>query len=265
MSDNIEEKIQLKDNHELQIIRDDNAPNPRLEWDNFGHMACWHNRYNLGDSTKSKNRNHFEPIHSNTEDMLRHITGSHPDDEEFEEIFTEWLPNEKDRRERYNKVMETIWDRAYKLAVILPLRLYDHSGITMSVGSGAHWQDPGGWDSGQVGWIYATEEDAKTNWGIENWNETTERDGKTITYKEFSEILLRGEVETYDQYLTGDVYGFKLIKKTPKTWVNKEDPTEEEEEIDEEEVDSCWGFHTSDWKENGMMEHIADDLIPETL
>jgi hypothetical protein len=241
------EIIQLKDNHELRIYQDTDTQNPRTEWDNFGHMACWHRSYNLGDCEKGTGRRNWTPIHENTDAMLAHITGAHPDDSELE----------------YKEALADIWDRANKLAVILPLRLFDHSGISMSVGSGAHPFDPGGWDSGQVGWIYATEEDAKKNWGIKSWDETTECDGKTITYREYSEILLRGEVETYDQYLTGDVYGFVLVKKTPKTWVNKDDPTETVDEIDEEEVDSCWGFFGSDWKENGITDHIPNELIPD--
>jgi hypothetical protein len=40
------------------------------------------------------------------------------------------------------------------------------------------------------------------------------------------EKYLTGEVETYDQYLTGEVYGFTIEKGE-----------------DEEHVDSCWGFY----------------------
>lgn len=93
----------------------------------------------------------------------------------------------------------------HKAALILPLGLYDHSGITMYVGD-VHDR----WDGGQVGFIYCTQEDIDREW-----------DGD----REKAENYLRGEVKTYDQYLRGDVYGFVV------------------EDDREGEVDSCWGFY----------------------
>ncbi len=93
-----------------------------------------------------------------------------------------------------------------KAVIILPLGLYDHSGITMYVGD-SHDR----WDGGQVGFIYCTQEDIDREW-----------DGD----KQKAEDYLRGEVKTYDQYLVGDIYGFTITN--PK---------------DGEEIDSCWGFY----------------------
>ena len=81
--------------------------------------------------------------------------------------------------------------------VILPLCLLDHSGITMYVGNGAHRCDPGGWDSGRVGFIYATKEKILKEFG-------KKRLSKSLLEK--VEKVLRSEVKVYDQYLTGDVY-----------------------------------------------------------
>lgn len=95
--------------------------------------------------------------------------------------------------------------------VILPLYLYDHSGITMNT-KGFHCR----WDSGQVGWIYATYEDIKKEYSV-----------KKVTQKTLEEVkkLLTSEVETYDQYLTGQVYGYVI------------------EDKEGEHLDSCWGFY----------------------
>lgn len=90
---------------------------------------------------------------------------------------------------------------------ILPLYLYDHSGITMSTGS---FSCP--WDSGQVGWIYADAEMIEKEYG----KVTPETLGK-------AKEVLEAEVLTYDYYLTGQCYGFQLFEG-------------------EEEIDSCWGF-----------------------
>lgn len=118
---------------------------------------------------------------------------------------------------------------------ILPLYLYDHSGITMSTGP---FSCP--WDSGQVGWIYVSKEAIRKEWGKKRISPKL----KKLIYKN-----LEGEVYTYDQYLTGDVYGFELVRE------------HEDCEIDggEEFLDSCWGFYGSDPKKNGMWDHISSE------
>ena len=105
------------------------------------------------------------------------------------------------------------------VCVILPLYLYDHSGITMNTTGFSC-----GWDSGQVGWILVSKEKVKSEYGV-----------KRITKDIIEKVtnVLKGEVETYDQYLTGDVYGYRVSK------VEKCDKGCEHDE----EVDSCWGFY----------------------
>jgi hypothetical protein len=95
-------------------------------------------------------------------------------------------------------------------AAILPLYIYDHSGITMNT-TGFSCR----WDSGQVGFIYATKEKIRAEYG---W--------KRLTKKRLQQIqdILDGEVKTYDQYLTGDVYGYTIEKNG-------------------EHIDSCWGYY----------------------
>ena len=68
--------------------------------------------------------------------------------------------------------------------VILPLYLYDHSGITMNT---TGFSCP--WDSGQVGWIYVDADGIKKEYG----KVTPETINKTRT-------VMNGEVETYDYY-----------------------------------------------------------------
>lgn len=122
--------------------------------------------------------------------------------------------------------------------IYLPLYLYDHSGITMST---TKFNDE--WDSGQVGWIYVTKEQARKELGK-----------KRLT-KELQERIidiLKNEVRTYDLYLTGEIYGYTL----------------EDEENNFE--DSCGGFFgDSDIKY--MKEHVPEkyhflfDEILETV
>ena len=112
---------------------------------------------------------------------------------------------------------------------MLSLRLYDHSGISMSTSTRYPYNCP--WDSGWIGLIYVTQE--KLN--------------ETGTDKKTAEDILEAEVKTYDQYLRGDIYGFTLYE------VKKCDLGYEHREI----IDSCWGFYGSDFKDNGLLDHAG--------
>lgn len=184
----------------IKIIHDDDPQNPRRDWDPFGHMICFHRRYDLGD----------KHTHSDVEEFLRDLS-QWDDEKDF------------DYAEAYAIIMEN--------NVILPLYLYDHSGITMSTGS---FGDR--WDSGQVGWIYASKKDVCENWGVKDWEDMVKNnDGEMLSAKEYAKVLLEGEVETYDKFITGEVYGFKVI-----------DP-------DGEDIHSCWGFF-GDTEKSGLLD-----------
>lgn len=144
--------------------------------------------------------------------------------------FNGWDELEKYLYEEENAVM------------ILPLYLYDHSGLRMKVGSfqGLLPEGHARFDSGQVGFIYVSGKDIREQYGV-----------KRITpqLRKKVEAILIGEVETYDQYLCNDIYGFELVKITK---------CDKCESGDEEVTDSCWGFYGSDIKTNGMLEHLDD-------
>ena len=117
------------------------------------------------------------------------------------------------------------WLRIFHGAiVVLPLGLIDHSGISMYVGAGAHFADPGGWDSGIVGLIFDTPERRAVCWGDDP------ADPEKI------EAALRSEVEVYDQYLRGEVYGAVYEKRY--VWTREDGETRREWEQEE----SVWGI-----------------------
>jgi hypothetical protein len=97
-------------------------------------------------------------------------------------------------------------------ALILPLYMYDHSGITISTSYTYPYNDR--WDAGQLGFIYVSYADIRKEYGV-----------KRISSKimERARQMLLNEVETYDNYLCGEVYGYVITDK---------DDNEE----------SCWGF-----------------------
>lgn len=98
-----------------------------------------------------------------------------------------------------------------KNCIVLPIYLYDHSGITINTTGFACR-----WDSGQVGVIYCTKADAIREFG-----------NKVCTAKVRDKALkvLKAEIEELDQYIQGDVYGYQVF-----------DPSGEV-------VDSCWGYY----------------------
>lgn len=98
------------------------------------------------------------------------------------------------------------------VGVILPLYLYDHSGITMRT---RPFSCP--WDSGQVGFIFISKEKMRHEY---SYKRISKKLRKRV------EGYLEAEVKTYDQYLTGEMYGFSITNT----------------EIDDD-IDSCWGFY----------------------
>lgn len=183
-------------------IEYDEFPESPREWSNLGRMVCWHSRYNLGDF-----------------DDRKRPRASHTDGTEFDtpSEFREW------------------WNEHGKGGVILPLYLYDHSGITMSTGP---FSCP--WDSGQVGYIYATREMICKEYGCKRITKQT---------REKVEKCLESEVKTYDDYLTGQIYSFHV-----------ENPDGED--------DSCCGMYGLDYcreEATRSADHIANQRDAKTL
>lgn len=98
-------------------------------------------------------------------------------------------------KHNYNSDDYSGWDdfknqlmRDNDVHTILPIYLYDHSGITIRTTS---FNDR--WDSGQVGWIYIT--------------------NKNVEFIDNPKEKLIHDVELYDKYLRGEIYNYELIQK----------------------------------------------------
>ena len=109
-----------------------------------------------------------------------------------------------------------------KDVISLSLYLYDHSGLYLkSSRNGNPWYNaplPQGhaqFDSGLVGYIAVTKEKI-----LEEWSK--KRMSKALMEKAFN--LLESEVQTYADYIKGNVYGYVI-------------------EHDGERINSCWGFY----------------------
>lgn len=163
--------------HTIKIFYDPDAESPR-EWSNLGKLICWHRRYRLGDSHQF----------------------------DSPEAFLRDLADVSDHSELS---MQQLRDRAERKAILLPVFLYDHSGLAMNT---IGFQCP--WDSGQVGYVYVTLKAVRKEFGVKR---------VTKALREKAEDILRSEIVSYDAYLGGRVYGYVI-------------------EQDGEEIDACWGF-----------------------
>ena len=156
------------------------------------------------------------------------------------------LPNEIDfNKDDYNSFseMRRAIEKEYDVCCILPVWMYDHSGISLSTGRTCEW------DSIQIGFIFLTKENARQQ-------HKCKRISKRI--KDMVEKNLIAEIEIYGQYLNGDVYDFALERalevKVRKTYSTGE--VKEEIEIEYEDIDSCGGFYNkADMKDNVSEEY----------
>ena len=187
------EEITTYHGYDIAISQDDDAESPR-EWDNLGTMVCWHSRYDLGDE-QPKECDPWDYMLATLDTILKdtHMPSLR---DELEALLHRWWDGDDIPREE----VEVEFDKHF---VRLPLYLYDHSGITMSCAPFSC-----SWDSGQVGFIYA--------------HRSKQHElGKGHTLEE----VLKAEVEVYDQYLTGDVWCYRI------------------EDKDGDTIDSCCGFY----------------------
>lgn len=115
--------------------------------------------------------------------------------------------------------------------IVLPVYMYDHSGITINT-TGFSCR----WDSGQAGIIYMSKADAVKNWGKKIC---------TAKVREQAVACLRAEIEELDNYLTGSVYGYCVYQINLDSLDEGDTLHDLKENFDDhgEIVDSCWGFY----------------------
>ena len=125
---------------------------------------------------------------------------------------------------RSPEALQEFFDENKDSVVYLPIYLYDHSGITISTSPFSCR-----WDSGQVGFIYATKAKVIEEYGAFSREAQEQAKGR-----------LDGEVETCDTYIKGEVYDYTI----------------DGELCD----DSCGGFHGFDWEDNGLLEYARNAI-----
>lgn len=130
-----------------------------------------------------------------------------------------------------NERLQELEELFFRKYVGQRLYIYDHSGITIST-------KPFDcrFDSGQFGYIYTTKEKIRNLLGVKN---VTQKIRKRV------HKFLEAEVDEFDTYLRGDVYGFEI--------------RDENNEL----IDSCYGFYGVNWEENGLKDYLPEHLHPQ--
>jgi len=82
--------------------------------------------------------------------------------------------------------------KEFNAVVIVPLTLYDHSGISLSIG------EKRGWDTSPVGFMFVDKKNMI--------------DG---CFKSKADALhtIKSDLDTYNQYLSGTAYGYRIYKR----------------------------------------------------
>ncbi len=139
----------------------------------------------------------------------------------------------------YNKNDYGGWDSIYREImkverplIIKTLYMYDHGGVAIST-------EPFScrWDSGQLGYVWISQNHIDSigchMQDSETWHDYIARLDK----------YLENEVQEYDDYINGNVYGFTIVDE------------------DENILDSCYGFIGDDFSKNGLYDYIGRDLL----
>ena len=186
------------------VIEQDQFPEDPRSWDNLGTMLCCHRDYQLGDCNSNRE----------TEEQLAEICRKYgKSDEEIDEM-------------TFAEEVRFILDQDDVCG--LPLYITDHSGISM------HTYRFDAWDSSFVGLIFV-----KKDFYLAQSCLKDEDDWKAKAKK-----MLEGEVETYSDFLKGNVYQWTLYEPTIEIRQSM-DGKELSRKIDEEGevVNSMSGFY----------------------
>lgn len=229
----------------LFLCEDNDPPNPRKDYEPFGRMICWHSRYNIGDNheyaepidfLRDMVMTFFKDTPGNVFDYVKQGLSQYArleyDNQNCQwhlkepslfggethwyttNVYNEFMQNSRISDDAFYDIVHALGIKDLMVLlthikgfILLPLYLYDHSGITIST---SPFNCP--WDSGQVGWIYCTPKRLQEEFG-----DITETNMKQANR------LIEEEIKAYDAYLRGECYGYCLY-------------------LGMREIDSCWGF-----------------------
>lgn len=213
----------------LLVETDDDSGDPRKDADNVTRFFARHRRMALGDYNGLAPEDFLADLVDELVPAAALKAGTDKD---------EFVQSIRDCETGLGDALAVLQD----YAVVEPVWCYEHSGISIAVGERTYpYNDR--FDSGQLGWMVVARKDAERAWpGDPDW-------------KARAMAAIRADVKTYDDWLAGEVYWYKLSDRTPPA------PEEQDQGIyvdaDWNELDSCGGFYGTDLFESGMAEYVG--------
>lgn len=181
------------------LMLDDSPSNPRDDESHFLFLGLSHRRYNIGD----------EQVDHNMDCPLCGGCGHGATQQDRDSEATCPLCEGCQSADSI-AMLEAFIKHIHKPLHIRRVGMGDHSNVWYYLGGGASVFDPGGWDSGNAGWMLYLPKH-KEMWGGDPTPEELD-------------VQMAAELQEYTDWCNGAVYGYVLT------------------DINGEEVDSCWGL-----------------------
>lgn len=151
------------------------------------------------------------------------------EDEQLSEFLT--VPNQYiqgDKTIMKDKLISML-EEPHRDYIAVPVHCYAHSGVSISAETFSGRVPHSEWDSGVVGVIRISKAVAREAWQV----------GR-LTAKIKEQVLesLIMEIQAFDQYLNGEVYGYCIFNQVGT------------------EIDSCWGYYGLDYTKSAAKCHV---------
>lgn len=244
----------------IKVYYDESAESPRC-WDNAAVFVCKYGRYALGDRQDIENvieellsahvspktiidyfvkTRHAELVEGEEDDQCDHYY-KYPEkwyDGTLHDYYID-ADSQTDDEDTISCAMTEELSEGEKLQlvcdaddiVVLPIALYDHSGISMWLGSAdSHFDSQ--WDCSDVGFAYVEKETAMKFGALKEGDD----------WKKWAYDDMESEMKVYNEYVEGDVYGYTI--------------EDEYGEVDSDiNLCGCWGYYGE--------KSIEEQIIPE--
>ena len=197
--------------YRARIEYDEEPLNPREFEGNRCKLYMWWNGYDLGDK---------KPYNSPLEYILVALMEKYLPDVNCEDITV-------------SKMIMALNSKASDKIKIMPIFVYEHSGITISTGNDYPYNDR--WDGGLGGYAII-EREKEELYHDDEWAKAAD--------------IITAEVNEYDMYLTGSCYGY--IEDTyigGGKW--------------EENTENCWGYLTDKYGDELVVAILGETITEE--
>ena len=149
------------------------------------------------------------------------------------------------------KAVEHYINKTYNPLVMFSVSMYEHSDIVLSLGAASGYE---AFDTSNVGFVFITQERLDILGSSQGFGDGILNDETDEEYKLRLKGYIEQELNVYNNYLSGEVYRYKLIEKKLCDLHYSHDI----------EHDSLSGFYGSDYTTNGILDNLSEEDQPYT-